>query len=611
MEIAGSQTGPLADGALGPRANGDACPPADVPRTDVKVIPDSPALRDQLRSAADRIAATAAAAALSREGLEEAGRSLLSRCGLDERHLGFAMVLLNNSLWKRSLLAVPFERRLLLTPQRVVHAPDCKAAGSSGDGDRPDGSCDACALERWRTVAERLGYSVIASDGSPAALRQVLEGAADGIVGIASLQDLEKALEPILRAGVPAWAVPLCSHNGDPTTLLRGWIADVLDRYETAGGSEPAGYLPLIRAANRLFREDFSRLLPRVLSATPAQAASPLGMTEDVAYDWLANGGKRFRPFITLAAYDAATGGRRSGGTAAEFEPLPDAVCRVAMAIEAFHKASLVHDDIQDDDLFRYGRETLHRSHGLGPAINIGDYLIGLGYRLVNSCRADLGAEVASDILGSMSQAHLRLCEGQGAEMAWRDRPDWSLTAADALEIYALKTSPAFEAALDAGLRMASASETARRLVGPFCRELGIAFQILNDLKDWQGDRDNKLVAGQDALAVRPTVLLALALDAAGDDQRREIRELLESDAEDEFRLNRLRRVFQQVGAFESAQRLVDSSRQKAQALAVQSPAPALRRLFEFLIATVLADETRTGAAKDEHRRTRPVVQPV
>ena len=56
---------------------------------------------------------------------------------------------------------------------------------------------------------------------------------------------------------------------------------------------------------------------------------------------------------------------------------------RVAMAIEAFHKASLVHDDIQDDDLFRYGRETLHRSEGLGPAINIGDYLIGLGYRLV------------------------------------------------------------------------------------------------------------------------------------------------------------------------------------------------------------------------------------
>ncbi len=61
----------------------------------------------------------------------------------------------------------------------------------------------------------------------------------------------------------------------------------------------------------------------------------------------------------------------------------------------------------------------------IGPAINIGDYLIGLGYRLVNSCRGDLGADVASDIVESMSQAHLQLCDGQGAEMAWRDHPDW------------------------------------------------------------------------------------------------------------------------------------------------------------------------------------------
>src|SRR6201999_420551 len=114
-------------------------------------------------------------------------------------------------------------------------------------------------------------------------------------------------------------------------------------------------------------------------------------------------------------AFDAATGGQRlAAASAGSTVSFPDAVCRVAMAIEAFHKASLVHDDIQDDDLFRYGRDTLHRSQGLGPAIHIGDYLIGLGYRLVNSCRGELGAEVASDIIASMSQAHLQLCDGQG-----------------------------------------------------------------------------------------------------------------------------------------------------------------------------------------------------
>ena len=55
----------------------------------------------------------------------------------------------------------------------------------------------------------------------------------------------------------------------------------------------------------------------------------------------------------------------------------------MALAIEALHKASLVHDDIEDDDEFRYGRPTLHRVHGVAQAVNVGDFLIGLGYRLI------------------------------------------------------------------------------------------------------------------------------------------------------------------------------------------------------------------------------------
>ena len=62
----------------------------------------------------------------------------------------------------------------------------------------------------------------------------------------------------------------------------------------------------------------------------------------------------------------------------------PRWIRRAALSIEAFHKASLVHDDIEDDDIFRYGRATLHRQYGVGTAINVGDYLIGLGYRLVD-----------------------------------------------------------------------------------------------------------------------------------------------------------------------------------------------------------------------------------
>src|SRR5204862_8040346 len=124
---------------------------------------------------------------------------------------------------------------------------------------------------------------------------------------------------------------------------------------------------------------------------------------------------------------------------------LPDAVRRTALAIEAFHKASLVHDDIEDDDTFRYGRTTLHRQYGVGTAINVGDYLLGLGYRLVARERKELGGDCAADVLNRLSDAHLKLSEGQGAELLWRDAREKSLTALDALKIYALKTSPAFE----------------------------------------------------------------------------------------------------------------------------------------------------------------------
>ena len=91
------------------------------------------------------------------------------------------------------------------------------------------------------------------------------------------------------------------------------------------------------------------------------------------------------------------------------------------MSIETFHKASLVHDDIEDDDAFRYGEETLHRKYGTPTAINVGDYLIGLGYRLVSREAKALGAETVADILDRLADAHLRLSEGQGAELLWRD----------------------------------------------------------------------------------------------------------------------------------------------------------------------------------------------
>ena len=100
-----------------------------------------------------------------------------------------------------------------------------------------------------------------------------------------------------------------------------------------------------------------------------------------------------------------------------------------------------MHDDIEDDDEFRYGDPTLHRQFGTPTAINVGDYLIGMGYRLVIREAKTLGAEVVADILDHIADAHMKLSEGQGAELIWRDSHNKQLTPQDTLRIYALKTA--------------------------------------------------------------------------------------------------------------------------------------------------------------------------
>ncbi|HWL75097.1 MAG TPA: polyprenyl synthetase family protein, partial [Burkholderiaceae bacterium] len=320
-------------------------------------------------------------------------------------------------------------------------------------------------------------------------------------------------------------AVPLLPGEA---ALDEDWIADIIELAhqqpdDAVAKNTARTYVQLMSCAAGLFEPaELARLAPRKRSklcrpetnGNGAPGTDPIAGTEAIAYDFLARGGKHSRPFITLAVYDALS--RSSNGFHGRTDrtcALPDAVKRTALSIETFHKASLVHDDIQDDDQFRYGEATLHRKYGTPTAINVGDYLIGLGYRLVSRESKTLGADAVSDILDRLADAHMKLSEGQGAELLWRDSLDKRLTSSDALNIYALKTAPAFEAALYAGLRLAGPVSAGADLVSQFARNLGIAFQILNDLNDWDGDDHNKLSAAGDTIGGRPTVLWALALE--------------------------------------------------------------------------------------------------
>ena len=564
----------------------------------LKAVPQTLEERTRVKDAAEEFARSLdRSRALPKNELETHGRTLLEQLGLPEKFLGFSMVLIGNFFWKQQFLAIPFERRMLLLPHCLKHAEGCPAEYTEFGLDCE--RCGACSIADYKVRAEQLGYKVLVAEGSPVVLKIIVSGYIDGILGVACLNVLEKAIDKVLIAGVPSYAVPL--HSGDcmNTTLDEAWVWDVLEKYEPLPDPPTASYIPMMRASSRVFEDDYQRLLPPIRTKTAQQQNHPLAFTEKAAYDWLAEGGRRFRPFITLAAWYAASD--RDTLTAGDKSPdIPDDVARVAMAIEAFHKASLVHDDIQDNDAWRYGRKTLHREHGVSQAINIGDYLIGLGYRLIHAARK-IDPEIATDVLDSMSTAHIRLCDGQGAEMAWQDSPDWNLTPLDAMQIYALKTSPAFEAALFAGLRLAGHPLAHDRMVSTFCRHLGVGFQILNDLKDWRGDADNKLVAGQDALARRPTILLALALKEASDQQRRQIECIFADSANDsdEERLEQLRDVFTGCDVFHKAETLVERCSERATELIDQVQHAAVRDLLHFFLETVLAADT--GPTPAEH----------
>jgi geranylgeranyl pyrophosphate synthase len=555
----------------------------------LKVVPETRELRDRVRAEAARVGLNLdRSKPLTRPALQQMAEELLRQMGLGEQYLGFTMVCLTNEFWREQIQAVDFKRRLLLLPHCLKNAEGCPADYDEFGLDCK--KCGACSVADFKVKAEELGYKVLVSEGTPIVLKIIVSGHVDAIVGVACLNVLEKALDKVLLAGIPCVAAPLLSSNCRSTSVDDDWVAELIDLRTPPPPARTKTYVHLMRAAHSVCEEPgLSRLAPRFRVGANGKATDPLSVHENIAYDWLAHGGKRSRPFITLAAYDALKGA--PGTFSAEGCVLPDAVQRTALAIEAFHKASLVHDDIEDDDSFRYGQETLHRRHGVGTAINVGDYLIGLGYRLVSRERKELGGDCAADILNRLSDSHLKLSEGQGAELLWRDAADKTLTALDALKIYALKTAPAFEAALYAGLRLAGPADAYEKLVGDFSKALGVAFQILNDLKDWEGDSDNKLLAGQDVLAGRPTLLLALALEGLAPPEREQLLSLLGSARDGttaELVVARVRRLFDKAQVFAKAEKLVEKYRARAEALADDVEPTELRELLYYLVDSVL-----------------------
>jgi geranylgeranyl pyrophosphate synthase len=569
----------------------------------LKDVPETLELRESLRArCADIASRLDRSVPMSKDELEQIARRALEEADLPEGYLGWMMVMISSEFWKDALQSVPPERRLFLLPHCLKHAEGCPAEYDQFGMNCKE--CGACSIADFRGLAEEMGYRVLVAEGSPVVMKIIVGGYVDAVVGVACLNVLEKAIDKVLLAGIPCMAVPLLSSDCRNTKVDEAWVDEMIRTPYVPARQQTKSYVHLMRAASDLFlTETIDRIAPRLRSQEPLGEAAvtmeqvgqldTVAATEHIAYDFLTRGGKHSRPFITLAAYDAVTGGQCTDADAGELtDKLPDAVRRAAMSIETFHKASLVHDDIEDDDAFRYGQPAVHRRFGLPTAINVGDYLIGLGYRLLTRKHDndDIPTAARVDVLDALAGAHTRLAEGQGAELLWRDKKDRRLTPLDALKVYALKTSPAFEAALFSGIRLAGDADPYRDAIRKFSRNLGVAFQILNDLGDFSGDDGNKLVAGGDAIGGRPTLLWALALDALDETDQAELLNLADPTCglTDAQRFNRVRQLYQKVDVFDIALQLVDKHQQRAEQVADDIEPESLRRLLYFLVDTVL-----------------------
>ncbi len=562
---------------------------------DYRQVPPQRALREKLREEAELVASRLSPGQwLSRRKLEDLARQALCELNVAEDYLGWMMVGIASAFWRSQIMAVPYSRRLVLLPHCMRHRTECRGFYTSHG--LVCQKCGSCPLGNLVQLAENLGCKVLVAEGSPAVARWIIDGEADAILGVACLESLEKVFDRLLVAGLPGMAVPLVRDGCRDTEADLDWVAEMICTPYTGEAVGLRTFLHMLRAIRELFRPERLRGILaasfgdskdslgelQILDGKTLSEVDPETATEAIAWDFVLRGGKYFRPLLCVAAYDAVTGQRALSSLGRSIvNTWPDALWRVAIAVEVFHKASLVHDDIEDNDSDRYGMPTVHARFGIPLALNVGDYLIGQGYRLLEGVGRELGAEVLADLLAIFTAAHVKLCRGQGAELVWRERVEEFCDPGAALRIYALKTAPALEAAIAAGLRIAGPLPLSRELLGRICRHLGVAYQIQNDLDDWESATGVSRPPGGDGQKLRPTLLWALAAQASAREGTSQLFRRWRSTSDPAEVQQGVRRWLEETGAFARARRLAEKHREQVRELALQVP---MRELADFFL---------------------------
>lgn len=506
---------------------------------------------------------------------------LVTALQCDPIYRDYIGVLINNEMWRESLAAVPFERRLLLLPKCLRVESKCPAPFD--EFGLLCKQCGLCSIQDLTVEAEKLGYAVLVAEGSAIVMSLIQTGKIEAIVGVSCLSVLERAFPYMEAAAIPGVAVPLLQDDCIDTNVDLDWVWEYIH----------------LTSDDKTRRLDLSALRDEVDSwFTPASLEILLGPAatpaEKVARDWLMRAGKRWRPFLTIAAWRAL---------ANSDSPVTPDLKKVAIAIEYFHKASLIHDDIEDGDDVRYGQKTLHTEFGVPFALNVGDLMIGEGYRLLASC--NLPAAAKCEMLRVASEGQRELCRGQGAELDWNRSPS-VLTPVQVIDIFRRKTAPAFEVALRLGAIAANRQDECADVISAFSAALGIAYQIRDDLADFDGSIDSN-----DFAQLRPSLLLAVARDRASGDTRTYLDAVWQKkEAADPARLAALAR---ELKADERAQHLLESYKEEAVRALVSLENASLKGLLRRTLGKIFNDVEIKGWCKEQeqlNRAAQPTAQP-
>lgn len=267
----------------------------------------------------------------------------------------------------------------------------------------------------------------------------------------------------------------------------------------------------------------------------------PVGLYAPIGYV-LDLGGKRIRPVLTLLAANV-------------FSADVSKAINAAVGLEVFHNFTLLHDDIMDKAPVRRNHPTVHIKWNESTAILSGDAMLIKAYQYI----AQSPESVMPQVLKIFSDTAIEVCEGQQYDMDFEQRLD--VTEAEYIEMISLKTAVLLAACLKIGSIIGGAEEKDAQLLYDFGINIGLAFQLKDDLLDVYGNPETfgKQIGG-DILCNKKTFLLINALNESDDAQRDALQYWLNEDGtkNPEAKINAVKELYNQIGVKELCENKMD-----------------------------------------------------